>query len=140
MKIRVDEEALEQIALRLRAMGTPLRLRLLHALEGRELSVGRLVEEVGSQQATVSNQLRVLWHAGLVSRRREGSVVYYGLADARVMEICRTMCHTLSGALTRRLASIERGRRAILTPREDRRDARSLRPERMRLAGSAKRS
>ncbi len=114
MKQKIDDEVLDQIAHRLRAMGSPLRLRLLHALEGRELSVSELVEEVGSQQATVSNQLRVLWQAGLVTRRRAGLAVYYGLADARMLEVCRTLCDTLSSTLLRNLDSIERGRRAIL--------------------------
>jgi ArsR family transcriptional regulator len=46
--------------------------------------VGDLAEETGTPLSTLSQQLKVLHHARLVSRRREGKHVHYALADAHV--------------------------------------------------------
>ncbi len=66
----------------LKALGEPLRLRLaaLLAAEG-ELCVCRLVEAVGLPQYTVSRHLGQMRAAGLVLARRQGTWMYYKLAE-----------------------------------------------------------
>jgi DNA-binding transcriptional ArsR family regulator len=66
------------------------RLRILGALAGEELCVCDVSAVLGMSQSAVSHQLAVLRAARLVSFRREGKTVYYGLADdhvARLLEI-----------------------------------------------------
>jgi ArsR family transcriptional regulator len=70
-----------------RAMGDTARLRLLHLLVGGEVCVGELVAASGEKFSTVSQRLRVLRTEGLVARRRDGSHVFYALADDHVKDL-----------------------------------------------------
>jgi DNA-binding transcriptional ArsR family regulator len=72
-----------------RALADPKRLCVLETLAGRELSVSDLSTAVGCQVPNMSQHLSVLRSAGLVESRREGSTVYYRLADVRVLEAYR---------------------------------------------------
>lgn len=85
---KMPPEALELVAIRFRALGEPMRLRILQSLESGEMGVSALTETVGSTQPNVSKHLRVLQDAGLVKRRPQGTSVYYSIADARVFELC----------------------------------------------------
>ena len=51
--------------------------------------MGDLSGQVGCQVPNMSQHLAVLRSAGLVSSRRDGSTVYYRLADPRVLEAYR---------------------------------------------------
>lgn len=55
------------------AMGDPIRLRVLRALERHELSVVELCEVLALPQSTVSRHLKVLADGGLVASRRHGT-------------------------------------------------------------------
>jgi ArsR family transcriptional regulator len=72
-----------------RALADPKRLCVLESLAGRELSVRDLSTVVGCQVPNMSQHLAVLRTAGLVTTRREGSTVFYRLADPRVLEAYR---------------------------------------------------
>jgi DNA-binding transcriptional ArsR family regulator len=72
-----------------RALADPKRLCVLETLAGGELSVSDLSATVGCQVPNMSQHLAVLRSAGLVQSRREGSTVYYRLADVRVLEAYR---------------------------------------------------
>ena len=72
-----------------RALADPKRLCVLESLASGELSVGDLSTKVGCQVPNMSQHLAVLRSAGLVTTRREGSTVYYRLADPRVLEAYR---------------------------------------------------
>jgi DNA-binding transcriptional ArsR family regulator len=64
------------------------RVRTLELLQERgELSVGELVEALGQPQPKVSNHLACLRWCGFVHTRREHPVVYYRVADQRVLEV-----------------------------------------------------
>jgi DNA-binding transcriptional ArsR family regulator len=63
-------------------LADPTRLRMLHALAcADELCVFDLGLLLDLKQPTVSQQLRVLRDRGVVSRRRVGRAVFYGLDD-----------------------------------------------------------
>ena len=74
-------------ALRFRALGDETRLRLLELLADGERTVGDLMEATGLGQSLVSHHLRTLRQAGLVSTRREGRWVHYGIVDAAVASV-----------------------------------------------------
>ena len=88
-------ELLVLVAARFKALSEPVRLRILSALRGGELTVGQLVEETGLGQANVSRHLQVLHTLGFARRRRDGPFVYYALADRRVFQLCDIMCGQL---------------------------------------------
>jgi ArsR family transcriptional regulator, virulence genes transcriptional regulator len=87
----------------------PARIEILEALGSGERSVSELARLTKLAQPTVSQHLAVLRHAGVVTTRREGTSVHYGVADARIMEAC----HLLRSVLLERLESLgEKARRA----------------------------
>lgn len=79
-----DAEEYVRLAELLRLFGDPTRVKLLHALELRELCVCDLAALLGVTKSAVSHQLKALRLANLVKFRREGQVVYYSLADEHV--------------------------------------------------------
>ena len=74
------------------ALADPKRLCVLETLATGEFSVSELSACVGCQVPNMSQHLAVLRRAGLVSTRRDGSTVYYRLADPRVLEAYRLIC------------------------------------------------
>jgi DNA-binding transcriptional ArsR family regulator len=104
------EMLLDEIAEWLKAMADPTRLRILHAMQNGEKCVTDLLEGMECSQANVSKHLAILRKAGLVDCRREGSSVYYRIADQAVYEICGTVCDSLQHQLAGRQAGLARGR------------------------------
>jgi DNA-binding transcriptional ArsR family regulator len=82
-----DERLIELMAERLRVLGQPLRIRLLNELQAGEAHVQQLVAAVGAVQQNVSQHLAVLHGAGIVRRRKEGTRVWYTVADPHVSEL-----------------------------------------------------
>ena len=83
---------IEQIALRFRLLGEPLRLKLVAALAGGEHSVSELVELTGAGQPNVSKHLAALAQGGLVHRRKMGLVALYSIADPLILRLCDVLC------------------------------------------------
>jgi ArsR family transcriptional regulator, cadmium/lead-responsive transcriptional repressor len=66
----------------------PIRLSVLLLLSrSGEMSVGEMVEAIGAPQPRVSDHLRCLAWCGYVRARREGSNVFYSIADERVLGV-----------------------------------------------------
>jgi DNA-binding transcriptional ArsR family regulator len=74
-----------------RALADPKRLCVVERLAGGERSVSDLSRDVGCQVPNMSQHLSVLRSAGLVASRRDGSTVFYRLADDRVLEAYRLL-------------------------------------------------
>ncbi len=114
MKVRIaaapKEMLLDEIAEWLKAMADPTRLRILHSMQNGEKCVTDLLEGMECSQANVSKHLAILRKGGLVDCRREGSSVYYRIADPAVYEICGTVCDSLQRDLADRQEGLARGR------------------------------
>jgi DNA-binding transcriptional ArsR family regulator len=91
----LPEDLAELIARRFRALGDPLRVRMLDLLRDQELSVSALAEQLGAGQQNVSKHLAVLTDSGMLSRRKEGTHVYYRVADQAVFALCEQVCGSL---------------------------------------------
>ncbi len=74
-----------------RALADTKRLCVLETLAEGERSVSELSREVGCQVPNMSQHLAVLRSAGIVATRREGSTIFYRLADPQVLEIYRLL-------------------------------------------------
>ena len=84
----LSEEQLEQVALRFRLLGEPMRLRILQAVCRKPRTVNEVVKAVGATQANVSKHLALLAGADILARRKEGQSVYYGMKDQLAMKLC----------------------------------------------------
>jgi DNA-binding transcriptional ArsR family regulator len=91
----LSDQALVMIAARFRALGEPMRLRLLNTLMAGERTVGQLVEAMSTSQANVSKHLAILREAGLVAVRKEGTTTFCFIADPIVNQLCEMMCRNL---------------------------------------------
>ena len=85
----IREDVHQRSAVIGRALSDPKRLCVLESLANGEVSVSDLSSVVGCQVPNMSQHLAVLRAAGLVTTRRDGSTVYYRLADPRVLEAYR---------------------------------------------------
>lgn len=70
-----------------KTLGHPARIRILELLSQREHAVGEMLPEVGVEATSLSQQLAVLRRAGLVTFRKERSMVYYALTSPQVAEL-----------------------------------------------------
>lgn len=83
-----------------RALAHPVRLRILDILARHEACVCHLTAVLGQRQPYVSQQLATLREAGLVSDRRDGTLIYYRLADAHLATLLQegqALVHDLLG-------------------------------------------
>ena len=96
----LPEDLAELIARRFRALGDPLRVRLLDQLRDSEETVSALADRLGAGQQNVSKHLAVLADAGMVARRKEGTHVYYRIADEGVFALCEQVCGSLQSHLS----------------------------------------
>jgi ArsR family transcriptional regulator len=71
-----------QMVTSLKAAGEATRLRILLLLDGNELNVKDLTAILGQSQPRISRHLKLLVEAALVERFREGSWVFFRLAEA----------------------------------------------------------
>jgi DNA-binding transcriptional ArsR family regulator len=84
----LSEEQMEQVALRFRLLGEPMRLKILQAVCREPRTVNGIVTAVGATQANVSKHLALLAGAGILVRQKDGQRVYYCMKDQLAMKLC----------------------------------------------------
>lgn len=85
--------ALEKLFL---ALSDQTRLRLLALMADGEVPVGFLADKLGESQPKISRHLAYLRTAGLVSARRDGKWVYYGIENQADASVTMVLDATLS--------------------------------------------
>lgn len=84
---------METVLSGLRAAAEATRLRLLLLCARGELTVSELTDILGQSQPRVSRHLKLLCDAGLLDRFREGTWVFYRLAErGRAAELAQRIC------------------------------------------------
>ncbi len=81
----IDEASAAGLAPVFKALGDPVRLRLVSligARQGGEVCVCDLTSAFNLSQPTISHHLKVLREAGLIDSQRRGTWVYYRLVPA----------------------------------------------------------
>jgi len=81
------EEEIVDIADFFKVFGDPTRLKILFLLEKGERGVNSISEELGMQQSTISQQLKLLRARRLVRFRKDGGNVLYRLNDEHIHDI-----------------------------------------------------
>lgn len=90
-------EVFESVARYFSVLGEPTRLRILHALCQEEKCVNEIIKVTALAQANVSRHLGLMYQAGMLSRRREGTQIFYKVADPMYVELCRTVSLQVAG-------------------------------------------
>jgi ArsR family transcriptional regulator len=88
-----------------KALGDETRVRIVALLTHGELCVCHVQEALSLSQPNASRALGILYNAGIVERRREGTWVYFRLAEGP-NEPCRqqlkALCRSFAGQATLR--------------------------------------
>jgi len=84
---RLDDEQVGLAVEVFRMLADPTRVRLLWNLIGRELAVNELAALLGRPGASVSQHLAKLRLTRLVQTRREGTSVYYRVANEHIEQL-----------------------------------------------------
>ena len=105
----LPDDLAELIARRFRALSEPMRIRLVDRLREGEATVGELSESLGASQQNISKHLAVLADTGILGRRKDGTHVYYRIADEGVLTLCEDVCGSLQQQLRSLSALVELG-------------------------------
>ena len=98
---RLGGDQLERVAHLFKAFAEPTRLAILQELKGGSRTVGEVVTAIGTSQANVSKQLRILREAGVVKHEKQGTSVSCSIADPVVFELCELVCDKINRDLAR---------------------------------------
>ena len=80
-----NDELIEEMAARFKAISEPSRLKILLALSCGELCVEHLTQAVGGNQSAVSHQLKTLKDNKIVKCKRNGKQVMYSVSDEHIL-------------------------------------------------------
>ncbi len=80
-------------------LSAPMRLRIISVVCEFERSAGDILSEVGGTQSNLSQHLSVLYRAGVLSRRKAGTTVYYRVHNEHVAHLCRNVCTQFASSL-----------------------------------------
>ncbi len=86
-----DVDKCAHIAEMMKALGHPLRLRIVALLCESEAHVGAIADRVDATQSAVSQQLSILRARRLVDKRNEGGRAIYQIAEPRLHELVSCM-------------------------------------------------
>lgn len=103
----IPEELIDRVVARFRALSDANRLRLLELIVASERSVNDLAEAAGLTQANTSKHLQVLCSVGFITRRKEGTRIFYSVANDTPHLLCDIVCSEVRGQLERELAALQ---------------------------------
>lgn len=83
-------------------LSEPTRLKIMHAVCNGERSVSDIVAETGATQTNVSRHLGLMHRHGVLTRRREGTQIFYRVADPTMVDLCRTVCNRIASSIDER--------------------------------------
>ncbi len=107
---QLNELALQHIAALLKALGDPMRLRILQVLHRGEASVTDITTAVNGQQPNISKHLQNLAKAGLVQSRKDGLQTLYRVNGKPVDQLCTTICRTFMTLRAQQTRSLQQPR------------------------------
>ncbi len=94
-KASLSLDIIQDAARVLKCIGHPVRLRIIELLdESGEMNVGSISAALSLEQAVASQHLTLMRDRGILSSRRDGVNVHYGIADEKVPQVieCLRRC------------------------------------------------
>ena len=102
----LSDDFLSLTASKFRILGDETRLAILRDLmDVNEANVTEIVDRTGRRLANVSKHLKLLSDRRILSRRQEGTFVFYKLDDPLIRKICALVCESLQRDLKAELLS-----------------------------------
>jgi DNA-binding transcriptional ArsR family regulator len=88
------------------ALAHPTRIAIVELLRQGELPAGKLIEELGIEQANASQHLSVLRSKQIVLNRKDGNQVFYSLRDPILSEVLDVMRRYFQAHISGSLATL----------------------------------
>ena len=90
----MKEDNINKASKALKAMGHPLRLKILCVIGERELPVMDIVKQVGTTQSNISQHIDILREKEIITSRREGSKILCKVRDHNILTLMGAMQDT----------------------------------------------
>ena len=85
------DDQVDNLAVLLKSISHPIRLKILCLLQEKELTVSEIREEVATSGANISQHLNIMRNQGIIGSRKEANFIYNRIADERIIELMKTM-------------------------------------------------
>ncbi len=86
-------EQVEDLALLLKSISHPIRLKILCLLQDQELSVSEIRNSVKTSGANITQHLNILRNQGVIDFRKESNFIYNRIEDERIIELMKALQH-----------------------------------------------
>jgi len=90
----MKEENIERASKALKAMGHPLRLKILCVLGDNELPVMDIVSKAGTTQSNISQHIDILREKEIIVSRREGNKILCKIRDPQILNLMESIQQT----------------------------------------------
>jgi DNA-binding transcriptional ArsR family regulator len=110
MPEQLQDQVFESVAELFSVLSTPIRLKIISAVCNGEKSVSQLLSEIETTQPNMSQHLATLYRAGILGRRREGTMIFYKLENQHVASLCRAVCTHVASGMAAEMADAPAGR------------------------------
>jgi len=74
-----------------KALGHPVRLRMVEGLSCNECNVNKMVKKLALPQSTVSQHLAILRRCGVIVMRKDGVKTCYTVGNKRVSDMIKAL-------------------------------------------------
>ncbi|PLX71526.1 MAG: transcriptional regulator [Denitrovibrio sp.] len=85
------EEWFNTYSEKIKALGHPIRLKLVIGLMGNECNVSKICKGLAIPQATTSQHLAILKNKGIIVGKRTGTSICYSVCDEGVKDMIKTL-------------------------------------------------
>lgn len=83
----LSDSTIQKVSKMFKVLSDPTRISILYLLNGGELNVGTIANQLNMEQSAVSHQLKTLKAARLIKSRREGKNVIYSQIDEHIYNV-----------------------------------------------------
>ncbi len=83
----MDDNLAEHVAMVLKAVAHPAKLKIVEMLVPGEMCAGDIEEALGEKQSITSQHLNTMKDKGILAYRRDGAKVYYRIENKNVIKL-----------------------------------------------------
>ena len=83
----MDDNLAERVAMVLKAVAHPARLKIVELLAPGEMCAGDIEDALGEKQSITSQHLNTMKDNGILACRRDGAKVYYRIENKNVIKL-----------------------------------------------------
>jgi DNA-binding transcriptional ArsR family regulator len=71
-----------------KTLANPIRLAILHNLDGCEKTVSELTDILGISQSNLSQHLAIMRQIGIVKTRKQATCIFYSVSNPKINQAC----------------------------------------------------